>query len=130
MASQTNPLDELLESSGWKETYGIGLYANPEYGSIVVDLNGWDCHDPESSAQIIPSINSSSDSWIGFINSYDELDKTILEYIDRYKVILTKEEVAGFGPKFGDQVVKACFLNAAELEASFESHNESCGPKC
>lgn len=120
--NQSLPFDVALKEAGWTETYAIGLYANPAYGSLVVDLNAWDGNDPASTAIILASINASFDSFIGFAATADAIDSEIHSYIDRYKSILTKEKVASFGPKFVDQVEKARFESEAESafhEASY-----------
>lgn len=120
--NQSLPLDIALKEAGWTETNGIGLYANPAYGSIILDINAWDRYDLASTAIILPSINASYDSFIGFAATIDAVDSEILSYIDRYKSILTKEKVASFGPKFADQVEKARFSSEAEYlfhEASY-----------
>ena len=120
--NQSLPLDIALKGAGWTETSGIGLYANPAYDPIILDLNAWDRYDPSSTAIILPSINASYDIFIGFAATVDAVDSGILSYIDRYKSILTKEKVASFGPKFADQVEKARFSSEAEIlfyEASY-----------
>lgn len=121
--NQSLPFDVALKEAGWTETYGIGLYGNPAYGSLVVDLNAWDRNDPASTAILLPSINASFDNFIGFAKTANAVDSEIYAYIDRYKSILTKEEVASFGPKFADQVEKARFASEAEFvfhQASYD----------
>lgn len=119
----TPTLEEALASHGWTDAqYGIGLYSHPEYGTIVVDMNAWD-PSIENGAALIPSINSASDGCIAFIDNYEEIDTLIIEYIDKYKNVLNKEVVAGFGPHFSEHVSKARFLS----EAEYEHHSASYG---
>ena len=116
MDAISSKLYKQLKAAGWEEKYGIGLFAHPDYGTIVVDCNA------AGPAKIIPSIDASYDDFIGFIKDISELDKEIIDHVTRYRRIFDPEELAGFG-KFASAGAQAEAQQYDDLETLVEAED-------
>ncbi len=66
---KTNALKQHLVQCGYKEMFGIGLWAKDEHGTVV-DLN-------TGNAKVTPHIDAAADNYVGWAETVEELETLI-----------------------------------------------------